>query len=592
MKKLIFFFSLSLFTLTSVLAEDCKKPNSLGEYVETANPRKPKPKEWIGVKNTLVSWGSIDVRYKKEEPAPECMHPIRKIVLRGWRGEKVAAQLVVSSADGVTGLRCLAGELKAGKHRIPQSAVFSGFVRYTLFDDLSIMCEKANHSEYDSTLVADPIDHITQSMDLEALSTRALWLRFDIPRTAASGKYSGTVRIFAGDKKLETLSVELVVVDRVLPDAAEWKFHLDMWQNPYAIARYHQLPLWSNEHFEVMKSYIKLYREAGGKSITASIMHKPWGGQTVQDPYQSLITWVKRVDGSWYYDYTLFDKWIEFMMAQGIRDNIQCYTMVPWEFSFQYFDQATQSLQCLKTRPGEAAYETLWTAMLSSFAKHLKEKGWFHITRIAMDERDKESMKRALEIIHKVEPAFKVSLAKEEFSSELNEHIHDYCVFLEPTRNEEFPQEALMWRHSQGYVSTIYTCCFPLRPSHALAANPAECEYLGIYPAAHNLNGYLYWALCSWNLDPLKDSRWRSFRGGDAYQIYPGPRTSIRFERFLYGVQQSEKIRILKEEYRAANNVKALQALEKTLSVLTSANALKDGCEHMVKYVKEQINVL
>ena len=31
----------------------------------------------------------------------------------------------------------------------------------------------------------------------------------------------------------------------------------------------------------------------------------------------------------------------------------------------------------MKTAPGEAAYEEMWGAMLASFSKHLKEKGWF-----------------------------------------------------------------------------------------------------------------------------------------------------------------------------------------------------------------------
>lgn len=62
------------------------------------------------------------------------------------------------------------------------------------------------------------------------------------------------------------------------------------------------------------------------------------------------------------------------MMSVGIDKQINCYSMVPWKLSFQYFDQATNSMQYAKTAPGEKAYEEMWVAMLKSFSKHLREK--------------------------------------------------------------------------------------------------------------------------------------------------------------------------------------------------------------------------
>ena len=55
------------------------------------------------------------------------------------------------------------------------------------------------------------------------------------------------------------------------------------------------------------------------------------------------------------------------MMSVGIDKQINCYSMVPWKLSFQYFDQATNSMQYAKTAPGEKAYEEMWVAMLKSF---------------------------------------------------------------------------------------------------------------------------------------------------------------------------------------------------------------------------------
>ena len=72
----------------------------------------------------------------------------------------------------------------------------------------------------------------------------------------------------------------------------------------------------------------KLYADAGGKVITASIMHKPWNGQTY-DAFESMVTWLKKRMEPEYFDYTVFDKWVEFMMDLGVKKQISCYSMVP-----------------------------------------------------------------------------------------------------------------------------------------------------------------------------------------------------------------------------------------------------------------------
>jgi hypothetical protein len=47
--------------------------------------------------------------------------------------------------------------------------------------------------------------------------------------------------------------------------------------------------------------------------------------------------------------------------------------------------------------------------------------------------------------------------------------------------------------------------------------------------------------------EPCVDGRFRTWRAGDCYLVYPdGP--SIRSERLLEGIQDFEKIRIIREE--------------------------------------------
>ena len=81
---------------------------------------------------------------------------------------------------------------------------------------------------------------------------------------------------------------------------------MDLWQYPYASAGYYGLPPFLPEHLAIVENLMKLYRKAGEKKGTASIVKEPWYHQTWCD-YSSMIKW-KRQETKWSFDYTDFDK--------------------------------------------------------------------------------------------------------------------------------------------------------------------------------------------------------------------------------------------------------------------------------------------
>lgn len=580
MKKLLL-----LGTFLSITA--CLQAQTSEYYQEAPNPIATQASLWAHVKAPQVSWGNTDTRYKKEEPAP--VGSIQKSVrLTAWKGEKVSAQLVVWTPEALDQLSFLVSDLTAGNATIGKDKVQTGFVRYVITDELNKDglggCGYRNSADFDSTLVADPIDHITPSLTLPARTTQGGWLSIRVPQDAQAGNYTGTVTVKAGDRTLSELKINLQVKNRVLPAPSEWAFHLDLWQNPYAVSRYYNVAPFSQEHFDLMRPLMQLYADAGGKVITASIMHKPWNGQTY-DAFESMVTWLKKADGSWYFDYTVFDKWVEFMMSIGVKKQINCYSMVPWRLSFQYLDQASNSFKFLEAKPGDAAYEEFWTVMLKSFAQHLKEKGWFEITHIAMDERPKKDMLETLKVIRKADKNFKVSLAGT-YHEDLVNALDDYCI----TIAEKFPAETIEKRRAEGKVTTYYTCCTEPRPNTFTFSEPAEAEWLAWHSAKENLDGYLRWALNSWVKNPLQDSRFTAWAAGDTYMIYPGGRSSIRMERLTEGAQAFEKIRILKAEFTQKGNKSALKSLDKILQMFDEQGLDKLPATTAVNKARAAIN--
>lgn len=580
MKKLIILGAF-LFSINSLNAQTSTN------YEEASNPNSTNPSLWVKVSAPQVSWGSTDIRYKKEEPAP--IARLKKdINLTAWKGERVSAQLVVWTPEALDNLSFIVSDLTSGKETISKDNVRTGFVRYVMTDELNKDgkggCGYRKSSDYDSTLVADPIDHIASTLTVPANATQGGWISVRVPQQVKAGKYTGTVTVKDGDKVLSELKLAVNVKNRTLPASTEWAFHLDLWQNPYAEARYYNVEPFSKEHFDRMRPDMQNYVDAGGKVITASIMHKPWNGQTY-DPFESMVTWLKKADGTWYFDYTVFDKWVEYMMSLGVKKQINCYSMVPWRLSFQYFDQASNSFKYLDVKPGEAAYDEFWGNMLTSFAKHLKEKGWFDITHISMDERPMKDMLATLKVIRKADKDFKVSLAGT-YHDELVKELHDYCIAI----GEKFPAEVIKSRKEAGQVTTYYTCCTEPRPNTFTFSAPAEAEWLGWFAAKENLDGYLRWALNSWVKNPLQDSRFTAWAAGDTYMIYPEGRSSIRFERLIEGIQSYEKIRILKEEFEKKGNKSAIKKIDKILKAFDEFSLEEIPAATVVTKAKEAIN--
>ena len=537
-------------------------PFPLTSYVELANPQAVDADSWKGVTKPSCAWGSVYERYRKES------HPKlhkKSLRLKGWKGERVSAQLVITSPEPLDSVQVEMSALQNRRHALLDDArVMRGFVRYVMTDGLNKdgkgTCGlRPDLSQFDSTLVADPIDPLTAQLSMQARTTQGYWIRVWIPQEAAAGLYTSELTVKNGSRVLGSLKLEVEVQRRTLPAPSQWAFHLDLWQNPFAVARYHRVPLWSRAHFDLLEKELQSYADAGGKVITTSIMHHPWGGQTY-DPFESMITWMKRVDGTWYFDYTIFDKWVELMMKLGVTQEIGCYSMIPWKLSFQYFDQATHSLKEMKMKPEDPAYADFWLTMLKDFARHLKAKGWFDITHIAMDERPKKDMDRAFAIIHEADPDFKVSLAGA-LHEELSDQLDDYSIALA----DKFSEETKRARRAANKKTTFYTCCTESHPNTYTFSHPAEAAWIGWYAAKEHLDGYLRWALNSWTIEPLLDSRFLAWGAGDTYLVYPGARSSIRFENLVAGIQAYEKIRILKADWQKEGNKSALKQLDKML---------------------------
>jgi hypothetical protein len=118
-------------------------------------------------------------------------------------------------------------------------------------------------------------------------------------------------------------------------------------------------------------------------------------------------------------------------------------------------------------------------------------------------------------------------------------------------------------------------CCNPQKPNTFVFSPPIEGRYIGWYSAAHGYDGFLRWAYDAWPADPVRDARHTLWPAGDAFLVYPGANSSIRFEKLREGIVDYEKIRIIR-------------ALASTSSDTGIKSQMKDFDSHLNTFIGDR----
>ena len=515
----------------------CAEYQPVETFVESDDPvamTEEQVAQWSSVEKGLnVAWGDADYQYPRslvpQPAADQNMH------LTLWKGEKGSAQLLLWSNEAVNGIECKFKPFQSDKGTMAADIAQARFVRYTISDDVL-------KGDRPAILAPDMLDNLSR-FDMEAESVRPVWVTFDIPEDVEAGIYKSEIVVSHNGWGKKSLPVELEIVNHTLPAPSEWDFHLDLWQHPTALARLEGHELWSDAHFEALKRTMKLLADAGQKVITATLNKDPWNHQCY-DGYENMINWTLKKDGTWSFDYKIFDRWVEMMLGLGIDKMINCYSMAPWNCELDYFDEAQGKVVTVVAEPGTKIFEEIWEPFLLDFKAHLQEKGWLAITNIAMDERPAEMMAAAVKVLEKCAPEMGFALADNHQTYKKFNMMRDVCVFM----CHHVDPADLEARRAKGYSTTFYVCCGPAYPNTFTSSQPYESELLGWHGVAMDFDGMLRWAYNSWCENPVMSSRYGNWPAGDTYPVYPEGRSSIRFERLIDGIEVSEKVRILKKE--------------------------------------------
>jgi len=254
-----------------------------------------------------------------------------------------------------------------------------------------------------------------------------------------------------------------------------------------------------------------------------------------------MIEWTKRADGTWKFDYNIFDQYVELATAVGVTKAITIYTPLPWGNRFRYLDERSGNYVYETWAPDSATFASVWNVFLTDLKGHLEQRGWFDRTYLGINENEMPYTLAAIRVIRAHSPKWRITYAGN-WHAELDSLLDDYS----PIITAEPSQPELKARAARGGTTTYYVCCTPQKPNTFVFSPPIEGRYIGWYSAAYGYDGFLRWAYDAWPADPVRDARHVLWPAGDEFLVYPGASSSVRFEKLREGIVDYEKIRILR----------------------------------------------
>ena len=480
-----------------------------------------------------------------------------------WRNERVNGQIVVFTSAAAKGLRCAIGDLVGPRGaKIPASASSARFVRKVL----ASAHYKTDEAKVDMPYcaVGDLLD-TSESVELSADGCRPIWLQVRVPQDAAPGLYRGKATVKADGFDEVEFPIKLLVSGRTLPPPSKWACFLDLWQSPGAVAHRYGVEQWSGAHWSALEPLMRELGDAGQKAITVQLQETPWRDGSGR--WRALILRTKRNDGSWAFNYSVFDEWVAFAKRCGIGPQIHCYTVAERNERNRhvYVDEASGTVVKVKVPIKTVENTIYWQAFLADFAAHLKAKGWMDDAYMALDENSLDDVKYAVDMIRGGGHGFKVAFACdrpagaflalgiENFSQALRGNLMDADFLAAVKSRAKDPR----------LTTTFYVCNFPQKPNTWVTSPLCESAWMGLYAASKGYSGMLRWAAWWWSgaVDPLWDASCPPrYEPGENFLIYPHALSSTRWEVLRDSIENFEKIRILRAEG------KATPALEKALA--------------------------
>ncbi len=301
----------------------------------------------------------------------------------------------------------------------------------------------------------------------------------------------------------------------------------EFWQHPATLARYYGLAPYGEEHFGILKGYLKALGALGVSSATVIVSDAPWDGQRkhllegkfVENLFEVSMVRVKR-RRPLELDFSALDRYIRLCRECGIGPGIDLFGLMGlWgREGMRLWSEADGAY--LSDEEAEQYAEELY--------RHFKEKGYEEVSVCVDEPQDPEALRREIVRARMKFPEWRIKGAfdRPEVCRALASELDEYSTSFFLTCREEL-RTGTSW----------YICCGPDEPNTFVSGSLAQIRGMAYLSHCFGILRLLRWSAFAFGKDVRREGRFAGFRAGDGFFLYPGrygnPELSLRYIQLL-----------------------------------------------------------
>ncbi len=394
------------------------------------------------------------------------------------------------------------------------------------------------------------------------INATALWVEINIPEDFTPGKHSVSIRMSnlegAECEEVFTKNMEIEVIDKVI---SPQRFLYSRWIHIDCIADYHNVPVYSDEHWALIEQYVKAAVDMGINLLMIPVHTPPLDTPIGEQRTCVQLVDIQKVNGKYEFSFKKFRKYVDLLRNNGIEYFQIAHMFSQWGAKFAPNIKVTQNSVCdymfgWNTPADSPEYKEFLAQYIRAICEELKAEGILDRTYFSIsDEPSLDNMstyKVASDIIRSLIGKGKTidALSNYEFYENglvenpitVISHMHD---FLEHRIDDQ-------WAYFCNEPQTKF-------PNDFLAMPSSRLRIIGILFYKYGLKGFMHWG---YNFYGSKISRYKinpyqttscagRFPSGDPFVVYPskdGAYPSLR-SKVIYEALDDMKICDTLEKY-------------------------------------------
>jgi hypothetical protein len=290
----------------------------------------------VGRPKELQAWNNDVLTHDTYRDLGDRCEPLRPVTIMGPRNGWSSGKVVLGSPKAIEGLKVTCSDLKQGAAVIPAAAMRA---RYAV-----AFSDKPNVNALLESLLETPLDSFPV---IGGGCVVPIWLTVKVPVDAKPGAYTGQATVEVKGEKTLVVPINLEVADYAVPDTQDYKTWIELMQSPDTLALEYNVPLWSDKHWKLIAESMRYIGEIGSRVLMVPLICQTNAGDS-----ESMVRWIKKDDGTYDYDLSIMDKYLDTAMKNMGRPKFVAF--IAWEIYL-----ATPAHEIANPAPGS---EAAWLA--------------------------------------------------------------------------------------------------------------------------------------------------------------------------------------------------------------------------------------